>query len=331
MSMKQKILIGLTFLCILGFGIKGFSDKYAGGLSEIKNEIAAHPNLFEDTEEDEEDTGNVVCGDYTYADSIYIDYIDVGQGDSTLVYGNGEAVLIDTGDYYSYDAVKEALEKYNVTTIDALILTHPDSDHIGNASSIIEDYTVATLYMPFADNDTKTYDKLLDTIDEHNIVVNHPTAGEYLYVSDAEYQFLGPLDCYEDSNSNSLVIRMTYGDDSFLWCGDATGEETKDILAAGYKVSADVYKVSHHGSANDGCNSESWYKSVHPSYAIVSCELYNSHGHPHIETMDMIKNSNCKLYRTDMQGSIFCEATGGGIKFEEKPCEDFRNGNSIKE
>ena len=124
---------------------------------------------------------------------------------------------------------------------------------------------------------------------------------------------------------------MINGTDSFLFTGDATGEETDDMIETGMDVRADVYKAAHHGSANDGCNSETFLGAVNPKYTVISCGYLNDYGHPHVETMAFLKLIGCKLYRTDLQGSITCVSYGNGsYEWNTNPTDDYRNGNSFK-
>ena len=264
---------------------------------------------------------------------IYVEFIDVGQGDSILIVDDSEAMLIDTGVWEAYDNVCDALLDYGINSIDTLVLTHPDADHIQSAPDIIEQYNVQTCYMPVIDNDTASYQYTLDALRDYGVSVIYPTAGEYIDFGTASYEIVGPVydirGAYEDTNSYSIVIKMVNGEDSFLFTGDATGEETDDILNAGYDVSADVLKLAHHGSANDGCNSEAFIDSVNPRTMIVSCGYSNDYGHPHIETMALAKQFNCELFRTDLQGSVSCVSTGNGITWNIEPTTVFTNGNGF--
>ncbi len=275
--------------------------------------------------------------DVTTSDSnlanVYVEFIDVGQGDSTLIVDNGQAMLIDTGLYEAYDNVKDTLREYGVSTIDVLILTHPDADHIQAAPAIIEDYDVETCYMPVVTNDTAAYERAINSLYTNNVEVINPTAGDLIDFGTAKYEVLGPVydieGAYDDTNSYSIIVKMTNGADSFLFTGDATGDETEDVLSTGMDVSADVYKASHHGSANDGCNSEAFIRAVSPETMVVSCGYHNDHGHPHRETMSLATEYGLTLYRTDLQGSVGALSTGNGIKWSVEPTTVYTNGNNL--
>lgn len=143
--------------------------------------------------------------------------------------------------------------------------------------------------------------------------------------------FYGPVNYTDilDTNGNSLVVKLENGNDSFLFMGDATGDETDDIMISGVNLRADVIKAAHHGSANDGCNSREFLNTVDAECIVVSCGYHNDYGHPHIETMKLVQDTHMKLFRTDLQGSVSCKSTGNGIEWEIQPCEIYTNGNGL--
>ena len=261
---------------------------------------------------------------------VSVTFIDVGQGDSTLICDGNEAMLIDTGAYEGYDNLIEILYEKNIDVIDVLVLTHPDADHIQNAVDIMENYVVSIVYMPDTKTDTKTYQNLIETMDEKDIPVINPSAGDVIDFGSANYQILatGSDGEYEDTNSSSIVIRMENGEDSFLFMGDATGEEMSKTYSS-YDVASDVLKASHHGSANSSCNDELLFYNTSPEAVVISCGYGNDYGHPHKETMELIKIYGSKLYRTDLQGTIECISTGDGIIWLNESCTNYKNGNSF--
>ena len=262
---------------------------------------------------------------------ITVTFIDVGQGDSILIQDNGQNMLIDTGYYSQYDDLTATLSDMGADAIDVLVCTHPDADHIGSAGNIVSYYGVNTVYMPDFSKDSKAYGYLVDAINTFGVPVAHPTSGELIPFGTATYEVIGPVAgaSYEDANSHSIMIKMTNGEDTFLFTGDATGEETEDILRSGADVSAKVYKAAHHGSANDGCNSAEFVMAVNPETAVISCGYQNDYGHPHVETMQLFQAMNCNLVRTDVQGTITCHSSGNGITWSVPYTDDYRNGNSM--
>ena len=259
----------------------------------------------------------------SYDDKVRITYIDVGQGDSTLISLDGYNMLIDTGTYEAYDNVQSTLSESGVNSIDTLVLTHPDADHIQNADEIIRDYNVGEVLLTNTEKDTKSYQDLNKAIEQYDVPTAYPTAGREFSVGNAYFTILGPKQdaIYEDTNSYSIIIKMVYGNTSFLFLGDATGEEIEDIPKADF--TANVYKAAHHGSANCGCNSSSLLSAVSPEYMVISCAYQNDYGHPHRETMQLAKEYNLKLYRTDLQGSVTCVSDGNTLAWSDEPSSNY--------
>lgn len=249
--------------------------------------------------------------------SFTIEFVDVGQGDCIIVTDGENHAMIDTGMYTEYDAVQNALMDLEVYDLDYLILTHPDADHIGNAADIIDDYTVDVVLMPAAENDSKTYRNTLEAIEDSGVIVENPKLGDTYSLGDGTIQIVGPvsedLGLYSDTNSYSICAKFVYKDTSYLFMGDATGECTDDMIAAGADLSADVIKATHHGSANDGCNSNELYDTVSPQSVVISCGYENSYGHPHWEVLEMCESENLAIYRTDLQGDIISYTDGKHI------------------
>lgn len=274
---------------------------------------------------------------YTGSSEIKVYFINVGQGDATLIIDNGSAMMIDTGPREAAGTIEAVLNENGISRIDTMVLTHPDADHIQGAITLIKDYTIGAIYMPDYSKDTGTYAYLMDMIYKYNVPVYRPEAGAYIPFGTASYQILGPIlgaiPYYEEerdlANFYSIVVKLTNGADSFLFMGDAPGAETDAILNAGFDVSAKVFKAAHHGSANEGCNNDALWRAVNPEAVVISCGLYNDHGHPHEEVMNEAMKRGCKLFRTDLQGTISCVSTGNGIIWNMEPSGDYRNGRSI--
>ena len=128
------------------------------------------------------------------------------------------------------------------------------------------------------------------------------------------FTFIGPVEEYSDTNDNSLVLRLTYGDKSFLFTGDMEREAENDLLDSGVKLSSDVLKVGHHGSSTS--TSYRFLYEVSPEIAVISCGEDNSYGHPHEEVLSRLSDADVTVYRTDLDGSVvlFCD----GMKVTKK-------------
>lgn len=249
---------------------------------------------------------------------LTVEFIDVGQGDATLIICEGKAMLIDAGDESAGTNVQNEMIKLGVEELDYFVCTHPDADHIGGADVIAYKFLVGKLLMPELERDTKAYERLADTIRERNIEVVHPAVGEEYSLGSANFTIVGPVKAYgrDETNDWSVCLRFTYGDTSFLFCGDAEEKAEEDMLAAGAGLEADVYHINHHGSS--GSTSEAFLRAVDPTYAVVSCGRDNDYGHPHEETVEKLAACDVQLYRTDEQGNIFCYSDGKSLLWESE-------------
>lgn len=258
------------------------------------------------------DTNGIWLGKVdTYAD-LKVHYIDVGQADSELIQVGGKNILIDAG--CNDNKTLNYLKSINVTKLDYVIATHPHEDHIGGMTSIINNFTVDNFYAPKVTHTTKTFENMINALKTKNLKINTPTVGDTLTIGDATMQFLAPnSNSYDNLNNYSIVTKLKYGNNSFIFMGDAESLSEGEILAKQLDIQADVLKVGHHGSKSS--TSESFLKSVNPKYAIISCGKDNDYGHPHKETMDKLKNKGIKLFKTDEQGTIIATSNGINISF----------------
>ncbi len=244
--------------------------------------------------------------------SLRVSFIDVGQGDSEFIeLPNGETLLIDAGTNETGADVVNYIESLGYSSIDYVVGTHPHEDHIGGLDDVIRTFDVESVYMPKVTADTKTFEDVLDAVAEKGLSINTAKAGVSIVDGeDLSVKMLAPvLDEYDNTNDYSAVIKVVYGDTSFLFTGDA--EEYAESLITG-DVSADVLKVGHHGSSTS--TGEAFLERVSPSYAVISCGLGNSYGHPHTETIE--KLGGIPVFRTDEMGTVVAESDGTEINIK---------------
>ncbi len=245
--------------------------------------------------------------------------IDVGQGDATLIQCGEKNVLIDCGENGMGDTVLDYLAKANVTHLDWLVGTHPHSDHIGGMDTVIKskDITIDKVMMPQTSEEmtptTKTYTEVLDAIKAKKLKITRPTPGKEYDLDGVTMLVISPKKNakYTDLNDYSIMLKFTYENVSILTGGDATKVVEKELLKKDFDLSADIYKVSHHGGRES--NTEAFIEAVHPKYAAISVGADNSYGHPHDQTMERLAAIDCKVNRTDLDGSLLYETDGTKI------------------
>jgi competence protein ComEC len=245
-------------------------------------------------------------------DRIEVHFIDVGQGDSIFIETGRDSMLIDAGENNQGDTVLNYLKDQGVEKLDYIIGTHPHSDHIGGLDTVIRALPVETVIMPNVTHTTKTFEDVLNAMEEKGLKITEPAVGDRYTLGLASFQILAPNSAsYEDLNNYSVGIKLTFGDTSFLLAGDAEKLSEDEMLKNGIDLSADVLKLGHHGSAySSGSN---FLDVVNPKYAVISVGKDNEYGHPHEETLQAMKDRGIKVYRTDLSGTIVFTSDGHNI------------------
>lgn len=257
-------------------------------------------------------------------DQMEVHFMDVGQGDATLITCGGHAMLIDTGDDTKGTAIQNYLQKQKVTKLDYLVLTHPDTDHIGGAPVIITKFDIGNVFVSNFAKDNKTYQKLIQSLDDKRIKASTPKVNSKYTLGTARITILAPGSTYDNPNDASIALLLKNGNRSFLFTGDAGEDAEKDILKTGIDISADVYKVGHHGSKYS--TSKDFFAAVDPYYAVISCGEGNSYGHPHAETLNTLRTNEVLVYRTDEAGTIVASTDGKSISFNVPASDSWKAG-----
>lgn len=256
---------------------------------------------------------------------LEVHFIDVGQGDCTLILCDGHAMLIDAGDESQGTKVQKYLRELGVNTLDYIIGTHPDADHIGGLDVILTKFDCDTIIFPDIKSDTMAYKRVMETIRYKGYSVTSPEVSKTYLLGEATFTILGPVKTYEEeSNNYSVALKVSYGENSFIFLGDGEEEAQLDILQSKADVSADVLKAGHHGSS-DSANAV-FTEAVNPDYAVISCGAGNDYGHPHARTLRLFRELGIQVFRTDEQGTVTAISDGNMIAWSCKPSETWQAG-----
>lgn len=244
---------------------------------------------------------------------LTVHFLDVGQADSALLECGGEFMLIDGGNVEDGRMVVSYLDQMGVEELKAVVCTHAHEDHVGGLASVLSVYPTETVYSPTTTYSSKAFDNFMYYVDQQRLEVTKPVPGDGFLLGDAQVTILGPVKDYAETNDTSIVMKVVYGDTSFLFTGDMERQAENDMLDYGMDVKADVLKVGHHGS--DSSTSYRFLYEVDPTYAVISCGRGNSYGHPHKEPMDRLRQAGVTIFRTDEMGTVVARSDGREITF----------------
>ena len=291
MKKSKKTIINIIVGIVIIFYIVFNSDLS----NEINKSMASVSNV-NDAEEKVEVNGNLA-----------VSFIDVGQADCILITTNDHNMLIDAGNNEDGEKLVSYFNSLGITKFDHVVATHAHEDHIGGMDDIINNFDIDNFYMPQSTTTTKTFEDVLDALISKEISISIPKIDSEFNLDDAKLKVIYAGDETNDLNDSSIVLKLTYKNNSFLFTGDATSNIEKEILNKDIK--ADVLKVGHHGSQYS--STDDFLAAVNPKYAVILVGKNNSYGHPTIETLN--KLANTKVYRTDENGTIIFTSDGKDI------------------
>ncbi len=277
----------------------------------VTNTLLGDENLFETAG---------LRGDIVTDGKMMVEFIDVGQGDCTLITADDTVILVDGGESGEAQKVINYLKNKNITEIDCCIATHPHTDHIGSLSKVFDEFKIVDVIMPEIPEKiiptTKTYEKFLMSVSQNAENVLPAVAGEMHTYGQLKIEILGPVADYDDLNDMSVVSKISFGETSVMLTGDAETPSEEDMLKNTYlDYSAVLLKVGHHGSKTS--TSEAWLQAVNPQYAVISCGKNNDYNHPHKQLTKRLDKYNVEYYRTDLLGDIVFESDGKEINIIE--------------
>lgn len=245
-------------------------------------------------------------------EKLQIWFLDVGQADSILIQNGDANMLIDAGNNEDGKKLVSYFQSLGIESFQYVIGTHAHEDHIGGMDDIIDNFDIDTFYMPDAITTTATFESVLDSLEAKNIAFQTPSIDSIFKLGNATIDVLYVGTDDSDLNNTSIVLKLTYGNTSVLFMGDA--EKEVETIIEKKDISADVLKVGHHGSNTS--SSKTFLEKVNPSYAIISVGTGNSYGHPSNTTIQNLENQNIQIYRTDENGTIIMTSDGTDITFQ---------------
>lgn len=267
----------------------------------------ANPNIPTPTPETMQANQEIQDGE-----KLQIWFLDVGQADSILIQNGDANMLIDAGNNEDGKKLVSYFQSLGIESFQYVIGTHAHEDHIGGMDDIIDNFDIDTFYMPDAITTTATFESVLDSLEAKNIAFQTPSIDSIFKLGNATIDVLYVGTDDSDLNNTSIVLKLTYGNTSVLFMGDA--EKEVETIIEKKDISADVLKVGHHGSNTS--SSKTFLEKVNPSYAIISVGTGNSYGHPSNTTIQNLENQNIQIYRTDENGTIIMTSDGTNITFQ---------------
>ena len=298
---KNKIITSIiTLIILLGLLITGANSEVINQFSNIVG-----LNIVFENEKNTSESEEI---QFVSEDDLKVYFIDVGQADSILVTNKEESMLIDAGNNADGENVVKFIKEKGITNIDYVIGTHPHEDHIGGLDDVINNFNVKNIYMPKIETTTKTFEDVLDSISNKNLKITSPSKGQMFNVGDAKCEVMTESILDKDNlNLSSIVIRLEFGNNSFLFMadGEKENEETRNW------PKTDVLKVGHHGSNTS--TSEEFLNEVSPIYGVIMVGKNNTYGLPKSNIVERLNKANVKLYRTDENGTIEMSSDGNKI------------------
>lgn len=256
-----------------------------------------------------------VCLCISAAAELTVTFLDVGQGDAIILSCDGRTALIDAGTVEMGPTVNGYLtEQCQISELAAVIATHNHDDHIGGMPGALTGLTVDTVISPPSVSMFYWFDNVQPVLNQSSLNVMTPMQGDSYSLGNAVLTFLNADDPLLSPNNRSAVIRVDYGETSFLLMGDAEADEEQQLLDCGAELKADVMKIGHHGGL--GSTGSNLLSAVSPTHAIISVGAGNDHGHPAPETVTLLQSKGISIYRTDLDGNIICVSDGENITVE---------------
>ena len=237
-----------------------------------------------------------------------VTFIDVGQALSVLVGCDGQYMLYDGGNVEDGSLVVSYLQSRGVDRLEYVFCSHAHEDHVGGLAAVMAAVPAGQVYAPVTENDTQCFEDFVKYTQQQGLAIVVPAAGSVWQLGSAVIRMLGPVASYDDTNDTSLVLRIDYGETSFLLTGDMEQDAEDDLVASGAPLDVDVLQVGHHGSETS--TGYVFLNAVLPEIGVISVGEGNSYGHPHEAALSRLRDAGVDVWRTDLSGTITITSDG---------------------
>lgn len=306
----MRWILGLIFFLVIVGGIILLTKDDSGSKQPAQQQVG-EINLTEGQVRAEQagSEHNTEINESLTGKNLTVHFLDVGQADSALLEFNGKTILIDAAEQDQGKNIAEYLHARGISRLNYVVATHPHSDHIGGMETILNEFPVENFIDSGYPHTSKTYENMLNTIDGKNIPFQVAKKGEKIELDSAlNIEILNPDSQYSDElNENSIVLKISYGEVSFLLMGDAGLETEERIMKAGDNLDSNILKVGHHASTSG--SGESFITAVSPEVSVIEVGAGNDYGHPHAEVLERLQKVS-RVFRTDLDGTITITTNG---------------------
>ena len=328
----------LAFILMCGLGLPGHTSGRgadaagayvtavqgaAAGAGNAAGQNAAGKNRTGDTPQ------NTASGtDKTSEHGFFrMTMLNVGQGEAVLIGSDGHYMLYDGGGRKSSSYVVSWLKRHDVKSLDFMISSHYDEDHLAGLVGVLHTIPVSLALTAGYTADTNIYRSFTTQLADADVAEIHPKQGDIFTLGDGTFQVVGPADYTDEKENNrSIAIRFVCGGCSVLLSGDAETAEESDMISSGLPLQSDIYVVGHHGSA--GSSSAAFVAAVRPRYAMISVGAGNKYGHPAAQTLKTLTDSGAQIFRSDLQGEVSLTAQDGILTFSQQPTTNYTPGTA---